>query len=353
MKSQKYHIPDRQSIDKGSETQDFRDHFVESNKVTFDFAQKVEIYLLNFYWIAIIVIVNCMTLSLDLSKNSMRNSICLVTNKGGGKSTLLIRILALNNLDFFTILPKKVFESLLLEKGSEYFNNKIIVHDDLIIAFTGLNEKQLSQLLGFFTSLLSDKSYSRQDREVKADCLCMFGVALEHMQKFRKVMDLATFTDRVPFVLKSYSDEEKRKTLKYNKQEIPAIKLPLTQTKTKILLKLTPEMEVDIEDICMQLDSFGIMSWKRAQSHIHNFLMANALLNKRKETNIHDLTLFKKVLPFYLDSIGMSHVMLLNKAIAENPEKKDTELMKILGWTKATFYRTKSKLKGLRYGEST
>ena len=110
-------------------------------------------------------------------------------------------------------------------------------------------------------------------------------------------------------------------TLRHNKGDLPKIKLPLSKSKKQIELNLTPEMQFEIENLVMQLDAFGIMSWKRAQEHIHNFLMANALLNNRKATNKYDLELFKYIFPYYLNSAEISDVSQLNKIIIENPDE--------------------------------
>ena len=138
--------------------------FLTSNKVSMDIFKKINDYLHGWGYAALIVCVNSMTLFLDLPSHFRQlNSTLGITQKGAGKSTLLVHILAKSNPKLFQPLPKKMFESQLIQQPEQYFNGKILIHDDIIVGFGGLSKKQRQQLVNFFTSLLSDGSYDRQD----------------------------------------------------------------------------------------------------------------------------------------------------------------------------------------------
>jgi hypothetical protein len=43
--------------------------------------------------------------------------------------------------EHFVVLPAKIFESELVTERKDFFDNKIMVHDDLIITFEGMTTK--------------------------------------------------------------------------------------------------------------------------------------------------------------------------------------------------------------------
>jgi hypothetical protein len=69
-------------------------------------------------------------------------------------------MLAASNPEYFVVPAPKIFESQLVQKPREYFHNKIMILDDLIVSFEGMDLKQRQQLENFWTKLL-EGSYAR------------------------------------------------------------------------------------------------------------------------------------------------------------------------------------------------
>jgi len=69
-------------------------------------------------------------------------------------------MLAASNPEYFVVPAPKIFESQLVQKPREYFHNKIMILDDLIVSFEGMDLKQRQQLENFWTNLL-EGSYAR------------------------------------------------------------------------------------------------------------------------------------------------------------------------------------------------
>lgn len=86
-----------------------------------------------------------------------------------------------SNPEHFVVLPPKIFERELVTKGRDYFHNKIVVHDDLIVTFTGMSPKQREQLVNFWTMLL-EGDYARDRNALpNVSVVALFGLASEQL----------------------------------------------------------------------------------------------------------------------------------------------------------------------------
>ncbi len=328
--------------------------FKEANKVSLKIAEEIE-RVLKFNGLAsLITIVNSMSLSLKLpSQFKQRNSTLAVNNKGGGKSTLLIHILAKSNPKFFQILPKKMFESELIDKDHKYFHNKILIHDDIIAAIGGMSKKQREQLIGFFTLLLSDGHYSRDGKVLDGiDCLSHFGIAMESFIKHRKDLIEATFLDRFATYRVRLTHQLKADILRHrdgmfeNNIQLPKIKLPLTKSKKTITFDLEQSTINEINRLALELDMYNVISSTRAQSYIRIFMLSNALLNGRATATKYDLELYQLLHPYHLESsYDMSKKHKIIATLRANPGITVSKIQKLTGIPESTLYRL---LKNLR-----
>jgi len=332
---------------------DVSESFERDNVKSVEIAEAIEDYLQGMGVVGLIVAINSISLCLDLPEQyKQRNSVILILDRGAAKSTLLVDLLAKSNPKMFTKLDKKLFESELVQKPKEYFHNKVLVHDDLIIAFTGMSTKQRQQLINFFTSLLSDKEYSRErNNQLKdVDCLCVFGIAKENYSKHTKELLNATFFDRFIRVTMDLERDDKlkilqhRDNLKANNVKYPKIKLPYKKKKTKVELVLSVEMKAERNKLAMELDDYNILSFARAQNFIDVFLMANALLNGRKEVKNNDLELYKLLHKYHIKASG--ELAKEEKVIVMKRQgRSNSDVMNELGIPRSTFYDIIKRLK--------
>lgn len=331
--------------------------FRTANKRSIEFANKVETYLKGWGIPSLIVIINSMSLFLKTQEQYKQlNSTLCIAVRGSGKSTLLLHILAKSNPKMFQILPKKIFESELVKKPRDYFDNKILIHDDIIVAFGGLNKKQREQLIGFFGLLLSDQSYSREglDHLKNVRCLAHLGIASESYSKYKKQLLEATFLDRFcSFEVKTSRSNKKdilnhRDYLKEKDVQLPVIKLPFFAKKVPIKLHFDEEIRQKRNKLALELDDYGVISFARAQNFIDIFLMSNALLNNRKVVNAHDLALYEELHSYHLESSGELSMQAFVKAlILDYGETIDGNILKEHNLSKSSFYRHRRRLRNL------
>ena len=144
---------------------------------TFKFIELVSSYLYGYNLIAIPVIVNILTINLNLKPDESTNSVLLILPKGSGKTTLLHHILQKSNPEWFPELPEKFFESQILQEPDDKFDRKVWIQDDLITTFRGTSTKQREQLMGFFNTFLTKGEYSRKGLKKKGRIVCIFGLA--------------------------------------------------------------------------------------------------------------------------------------------------------------------------------
>ncbi len=322
--------------------------FMQANGVSLKIAAEIEKALKFNGLPSLIPIINCLSISLKLPDQiKQANSTLCISPKGFGKSTLLIYILAKSNPKFFTILDKNIFESQLLEKPREYFEGKVLIHDDLISAFGGKNRKQREQLTSFFSQLLSDGTYSREGKKLEnVCCIAQFGIARESFEKHRKDLLDGTFLDRFLTYSVELDNLQKLEVLQhrdhmmdYNVQ-LPIIKLPFSKRKQEIKLVLTEEQKNKVNKLAIQLESYRVMSSTRTQNFIKIFMLCNALLNNRKETCQYDLELYEVLHQFHLNSASqMSKKQQIIALKQQFPDKNNEELIDISGIPKTTFYR--------------
>jgi hypothetical protein len=283
------------------------------------------------------------------------NSCLIIAPRGSGKSELLERMLAASNPEHFTVLPPKIFESQLVDKPREFFDNKVLVLDDLIVTFEGLDLKQRQQLQNFWTKLL-EGSYGRDDKQLaNITTVALFGLASEKLSKFRSQLLDATFFDRVVPFKHDVSREKKRQILQLRAQrsiskaipQRPIIKLPLPDKiedskKVDVAFPRSKDIEAKIVEYAMELDYYGVQSSTRAQDYVKTFMRANALLNGRRKVTTSDLYLYDLVHPLYLNSMAeLGTEKLIEAVIKGYPNLTDEELWERAGVSKGTFYKYK------------
>jgi hypothetical protein len=297
-----------------------------------------------------------MSINLKLSGIRKLNSCLIVAPRGSGKSELLEHILAASNPNHFVVLPPKIFESQLVTKPREFFHNKIIVLDDLIVTFEGMSTKQRQQLVNFWTKLL-EGSYSRNENAIlDVRTLVLFGLASEQLDKFRDELMSATFLDRVPPFKHKVTTEMKRGILQFRGQtqsrQKPILKLPLPERiedskKIEVRFPRLREVEDRIVEYALELDNYGVQSCVRAQDYIKTFMRSNALLNGRTKTTKSDLYLYDLIHPLFLNSmseLGTENLVL--SLLRHNADLTDNELIKKSGLSRGTFYKYKKILQG-------
>jgi hypothetical protein len=289
----------------------------------------------------------------------------MIAPRGSGKSELLERMLAASNPEHFTVLPPKIFESELVTKGREFFHNKIIVLDDLIVTFEGMSTKQRQQLVNLWVKLL-EGSYARDSAALsKVTMIALFGLASEQLDQFRDELLSATFLDRVPPFKHNVTPQMKREILHFRSQLTlsnlpqarPVIRLPFPDRiedskKVNVKFPRSKEIEDMIVEYAMELDNYGVQSYVRAQEYIKVFMRANALLNGRARVTKSDLYLYDLVHPLFLNSMGeLGPENRVLTAIKANSGVSDKEIIESnqVNVSKGTYYKYKSILqrKGL------
>ena len=334
----------------------YQHQFLTDCKTTLELARKVESWLRGWLLPSIIAIVNSMSINLKMPEGTRKlNSCLIVAPRGSGKSELLERMLAASNPEHFVVLAPKIFESQLVQKPREYFHNKIMIFDDLIVSFEGMDPKQRQQLENFWTKLL-EGNYARDASSIiNVSMLVLFGLASEQLGRFRRELFYSTFLDRVPPFKHNVTLKMKRQILQFRAQRSrqktalikPVIKLPLPDKiedsrKVDVTFPRSKEIEDRIVEYAMELDSYGVQSSARAQDYVKTFMRANALLNGRNKVTKSDLFLYDLIHPLFLNSTGEigteNRVLTL---IKNNPSAPDTELMEKSDLSRATFYKYK------------
>jgi hypothetical protein len=335
--------------------------FLKECRKTLEFAAAIESWLKGWLLPSIIPIVNSMSINLKLPPGTRKlNSCLIVAPRGSGKSELLEHILARSNPEHFVVLPQKMFESELVKKTRDYFHGKIVVHDDLIIAFEGMSTKQRQQLVNFWTKLL-EGSYARdRDALSKVSTLALFGLASEELDRFRDELMSATFLDRIPPFKHNVTRQMKKEILQFRARSLrenpsrqpPIIKLPLPEKieddkKVEVDFPDSKEIEDRIAECALELDDYQVQSYARAQDYIKTFMRANALLNGRHKVTISDLLLYDLVHPLFLNSMGeLGTENRVLSLIKKYPDRPDKEIIKMGGLSRGTFYRYKKILQG-------
>lgn len=310
--------------------------FDKDNKSSLKFVSDI-----NKRWIGLgdfflVPFINMHTLYINSSKQ--KNSNLILLPRGSGKSDFLGEV-ASQNKKYVNVLPAKIYESELVARGEEYFNKKILIHYDYIIAMFGLSTKQRQQLTGFFTSLLSDSRYSRDRYNLEnIKCLSMFGMAKDSFNLHKEDLFESTFLDRLTMLHKTVSKEEKQKILEFRSEKHNFnVPLKLKWKKTEVNIKLDmKEFSKRINEWAMELDLFDVMSYTRAQDYICNWLKANAYYNNRKDVCSSDLGLYFKIHPLHIDNAEVSRMKRLVHLLEENRNMTYDEIMKKTGWAKGT-----------------
>jgi hypothetical protein len=268
---------------------------------------------------------------------------------------LLERILAASNPEHFVVLPPKIFESELVTKPRDFFHNKILILDDLIVTFEGMSTKQRQQLVNFWTKLLEGNYARDRNAIVNVRTIVLFGLASEQLNKFRDELMSATFLDRVPAFKHNVTPELKREILEFRSQahnvdEISDLKLPLPdkiedREKIHVQFPHSKDIERKIVEYALELDNYEVQSSVRAQDYVKTFMRANALLNGRRKVSGSDLYLYDLIHPMFPNSTGeLGMEKLILSVIRNKPEAADHELIESSGVSRGTFYKYKNKL---------
>jgi hypothetical protein len=335
--------------------------FLKECRKTLEFAAAIESWLKGWLLPSITPIVNAMSVNLKLPPGTRKLNSCLtVAPRGSGKSELLEHILARSNPEHFVVLPQKMFESELVKKSRDYFHDKIMVHDDLIIAFEGMSTKQRQQLVNFWTKLLEGGYARDRDALSNVSTLALFGLASEELERFRKELMSATFLDRIPPFKHDVTRQMKKEILQFRARSLrenpsrqpPIIKLPLPEKiddakKVNVAFPNSKEIDNKIVEYALELDTYQVQSCARAQDYIRTFMRSNALLNDRKRVTMSDLYLYDLVHPLFLNSMGeLGTENLVLSLFRKHPDLTDKERMKKGGVSKGSFYKYKKILQG-------
>lgn len=342
-------------------SEDFHANFLKANKVTLDYADKINNYLYGYHTISIIPIVNacCMGLKLD-EGTKMLNSNMLIDYAGGGKSTLL-KILTASNPKLFVKLDARMYAYELAKDmagNQEKYRNKILVHDDLIGMFQGLSQKSREQLTFFWTYLLSEGKYAQLGMNIEdMPVMALFGCARDIFMKYRNEFFVSTLGERITmYDAGIVTDEQSKKAIErmeYNKKkkiQFPKIVLPIRKKKKEIEWFDDDETEIaeEIRDLCIDFKRHKVKSAQRAYNYITNFIMSNALLNGRKKMSVYDLALYKIIHPYHVykpSSKNYAQISIKNNLLLPtNKQKKDDEMIKLLKIPSRSYFEHKSKI---------
>jgi len=338
--------------------------FESYNSETIRIGRLISNYLYGYEQVAMLIIPNICSLWTDFIQRP--NSNLFVEDMGGGKSTLF-DIIYQSNKKYITKLPSKIYAHELSKTfDKKNFQNKLLMHDDLIPAFSGLSKKSKEQLIGFFTELLSSGKYMQLGHGISGDCNALFGIArkffYEHQIKpnlpmideqgnskysMQEQLFTDTFTDRViqirPLVK---TNEEKLKIIDFMRKrncELPKIKLPIGKKK-KIILNYD---DIDLETfdkICLDFDKSKIISIQRAHNYCSNFLKGNALLNGRNRVNNYDLEMLQDLFPLHFTRNTTYNKVFL--ALQNFTDLNDNEIIEKIGIARATYYKYKEMIGG-------
>jgi hypothetical protein len=331
------------------------------NSETIRLANEINKYLHGYQKVSMLLLPNICSLRTDYLQRP--NSNLLVEDKGGGKSTLFNMIYHSNPKNI-TKLPSKMYASDMVKWDKTCWQNKLLMHDDLIPAFSGLSIKSKEQLMGFFTELLSAGEYKQLGNEIKdAVCNAMFGMARDYYyqeqikpgimskdesdgesksKSFKEKLFTSTFTDRVVIVTPpEKTDEQKLDVMEFmrNRQsKIPIIKLPINKFK-KISIDYDKIDLIALDSMCIDFDKSRVISAQRAQNYCINFMKGNAMLNNRSCVTNYDLELLRELFPLHI--ANLTNYELVYKGMHDFPDLDDSEIIKRIKVARATFYRYK------------
>jgi hypothetical protein len=240
-------------------------------------------------------------------------------------------------------------------KERDFFHNRIIVLDELIVSFEGMSTKQRQQLVNFWVKIL-EGSYARDKNVIEnVSTVVLFGLASEQLDRFKDELLSSTFLDRVPPFKHNVTTYMKRDILNFRARNQhrkllrakPTIKLPLPEKiederKINVLFSHSQEIENKIVEYALELDSYGVQSYARAQDYIKTFMRSNALLNGRSKVTKSDLYLYDLVHPLFLNSMDeLGTENRVSTLLRQNVGLTDNELIKKSGVSRGTFYKYK------------
>ena len=309
----------------------------------------------NLSYQGLVISINALTISV---KGFPPNSNIWIQRRGSGKSELL-RALYRGNPEHIVMLPEKFFEtSIVYEFDKNWFENKVWVHDDLIVLFNGLTTKQRHQLMGFFTQFLSSGRYMRVERrdniEIEGRISCIFPMALENFSVYGKSMFYHTLVpDRLVPIGAIISAKDllnaTDKILYRGDDRELAIKLPFTNEPIDIYIPNTYKYE--IKRMAGLLQILTGLSATRGVKYTENMVKAHALLNYRNEVVKEDIEVIKALLGMHWNP-GDTALEIAQRYLFEKLLELDSvqareirDLLKSNGYTERTIKRVIKDLK--------
>ncbi len=313
--------------------------FEEDNKITLGMINYINQYLKDLGDVYIIPYINIH--SIFLKEFGLKNNNLILLPKGCGKTTFL-KALARGNPKVVNVLPEKMHESFLCAEPDDFFNNRVLVHYDFIDAVGGLDTKQREQLIGFWSTLLSDGRYFRQSskKELKnINCVAMFGMAKENFDKHKTSFFEATFLDRLVMIMRKINRKEKKEIMVFRRKqkEIEKFKVKMITSKRKIKVEIDQDKFGDkIEELALELDDYDVLTFTRGQDYIAKFLKCNAYINDREEVNENDLLMYERIHKHHLDRSDIDKLAIMLDNLRKNPKLSINNLIQITNWSKPT-----------------
>lgn len=362
--------------------------FGEDNSETIRLGRLVAEYLYGYGEVAMLIFPNICSLWTDYIQRP--NSNLLIEDMGGGKSTLF-EMINLSNPKYITKLPPKIYAWELSKNKDSYFKDKLLLHDDLILGFSGLSKKSREQLTGFFTELLSSGKYKQLGNEVNGNCNALFGIArkfffenqtmIEQIESkvtepddsniinhnnpniievkkkdysksndqynLKEKLFTETFTDRVIQVKPPQKSESTKRIvldfMRHRDKELPKIKLPLGKKKKIIVDYNCLDLKL-FDKLCIDFDKSNIISVQRAFNYCINFMKGNALLNNRNSINNNDLLMLQDLFPLHF--ARETNYTKVYITLSKFPDLNDDQLIEKSKVSKDTFYKYKKIIGG-------
>jgi hypothetical protein len=328
------------------------EEFRKNNFKIIEWATVIDKYLIGCGKFYITPLVNIHTLCLKVNKETYQlNSNLIVDDAGYGKTTFL-KILNKSIGKKILWLSSKIYPHELVGLGDDKFNNKILIHDDLVVAFSGLKTKTRQQLIGFFTLLLSEHFFEMLNRKISGKCLCMLGMARFGFGRNKYILFESTFFERVVPIYNMIRDnDDKFGIIKlkndrdFDGDKLPKLDLSVNKYKDK-KIKVNNKIKNEIIGLSLQFENIHFLSATRMSKYILQFCMANALINGRDEANEYDLEMYKEV-HFYHICDDSNKLNYFSKILNDNKDKSDKWIIdNIIGKEqRRSFYRYKKVLK--------
>jgi len=329
--------------------------FRKDNFKIMKYARNIERYLKSYLLISVPIIVNCATIGLKTGEQYLLNSNLLIDEQGYGKTTILKYILANNNPKIFRMLPEKMYAYELLKLGNEFFNNKILIHEDLLKSFKGLTQKSLEQLSTFWVSVLSEHGWKQLNSELKnVRCNVMFGMA--EVGYFANKLRLfgETFFERIVPIFQYKRDLGEKMNILEHKDDIddkdeklPKLKLSINPNSPKKIILKDESIKKRTRELALELEINIQLAGTRALSYIRQFMKANALLNERNRVTKSDLELYEMIHDLHTSARHKRITYIVKETIEKNKGLSFEKMARKINISLPTFLKYKNIVKGM------